>query len=125
MRNGEHVAAAVVDGLEQTVGGDAPMDEIADRAGHRRPIDRDLAAPAPGADVLRRRDRDRRRRSIAFSLAAGRREPGDPRGAGRALSGLRRRVPPGPEVSLPGWRRLPRQSARGPVFRHRRGSLYG
>ena len=83
VRDREDVAAALVDGLERTVGRRAPVDEVAGRARDRRPIDRDLAAPAHGPNVLRRRERDRRRRSVAFGLGAERREPGDPRGAGR------------------------------------------
>jgi hypothetical protein len=95
MRDREEVAAALVNGLERTVGRHGPMDEVAGRARYRRPIDRDLATPAQGPNVLRRRERDGRGRSVAFGLGAERREPGDPRGAGRRPRGLRSRVLPG------------------------------
>ena len=93
VRHREDVTALLVDRLERTVRGGAPVDEVAGGPGHRGPVDRDLTATGDGPHVLRWRQRDRRRRPVPLALRTDRLEPRDPRGAGRCLRGRHRAGP--------------------------------
>ena len=87
VRHGQHrVAAVVVEGLERPLGGVGAVHEVADRAGHRRPVQGDLGPAGAGGQPGRSGQGGRAGGEVALPRPG----PGEPeRGGGvRAVSVL-------------------------------------